>query len=114
MRRIALAFVAVAALAVASPAVAAPDPDDLVGVNPQTHFVACRILPNQREIVLQTYDWNDGALSTEQAIRQTILSFARTQRVNNPSWRIVIYGPIDPPSTFWTNDDRVWDSSTDL
>ena len=101
-----------AALVLASPVAAAPDPDDLVGVDPYTTFVITRILPNQREIVLDTASITDW--DSEQLIRATALGAARQNRTNNPSWRIVIYGPIDPPSTFYTNGDRIWDSATDL
>ena len=110
MRLILIAFVA--ALALVGPVAAAPDPADLVGVDPYTTFVVTRILPNQREIVLDTASVTDW--DSEQLIRATALEAARQNRTNNPSWRIVIYGPIDPPSTFWTNDDRIWDSASDL
>lgn len=110
-----LLLIGIAAFAILAPtAQAAPDPADLAGVNPYTTFVVTRILPNQRETILTTYDWQDGTLTAEQVIRQAAFAFVRTTRINNPAWVIVIYGPIDPPSTFYTNGDRIWDSRTDL
>lgn len=110
MKRILAALAA--ALILAVPATAAPDSDDLVGVDPYTTFVVTRILPNQREVVLGTASVEDW--DAEQLIRATALAAARQNRTNNPSWRIVIYGPIDPPFTFYTNGDRIWDSAVDL
>lgn len=112
MFRIALIAFAIFGL-LAVPATAAPNPDDLVGVDPYTTFVVTRILPNQREVVLATASV-DAGYTSDQVIRETVQAAARQNRTNNPSWRIVIYGPIDPPSTFWTNGDRIWDSATDL
>jgi hypothetical protein len=89
-----------------------PNDNDLNGVDPTTNFVVTRILPNGSERVLASATVTDA--TQEQVIRQTAFLAARQNRTNNPSWRIVIYGPVDPPSTFWTNDDRVWDSATNL
>lgn len=79
--------------------------------NPDRTFVATRILPNQRETTLSTFSL-DAGYTTDQVIRETTLQFVRTERVNNPAWVIVVYGPTDGGPH--TNDDRVWDSRTDL
>lgn len=79
------------------------------GVDPYTHYLATRILPNGNEQVLDSFEvtsWDDQ----EQVIRQVTFDYARLQRINNPAWRIVIYGPIDPPATAYTDDDRIWGS----
>ena len=102
-----------AALALAAPVAAAPDPADLVGVDPFNAFVATRILPNSNEKVLAVYTLEAG-YTTDQAVRETVFAFVRAERVNNPAWVIVIYGPVDPPFTFYTNDDRIWDSRLNL
>jgi hypothetical protein len=91
----------------------APAPADLVGVDPFNSFVITRILPNQRENVLATMTLEDG-WTTSTVVRETALQAARQNRTNNPAWVIIIYGPVDPPFTFWTNQDRVWDSRVDL
>ena len=101
-----------AALALAAPVAAAPDPGDLEGVDPYTTFVITRILPNGNEKVLATASVTDW--EQEQLVRAVAIGAAQQNRTNNPSWRIVIYGPIDPPSTFWTDDDRIWDSANSL
>jgi hypothetical protein len=111
MKRTILAALVVT-LALAAPVAASPDPADLVGVDPYTTFVVTRILPNQREVLLDTFSVDDG-FTNEQVIRATVVGFVRTERVNNPAWVIVIYGPIDLPSSFYTNGDRIWDSRTD-
>lgn len=111
MKRI-LVLIALA-LALAVPAQAAPDPDDLAGVDPYTTFVVARILPNGSERVLGTASLEDG-YTTDQIVREAVLVASRQNRINNPSWRIVIYGPIDPPQLWYTDGDRVWDSATDL
>jgi hypothetical protein len=106
----------VLALALAVPvAQAAPDPADqgLVGVDPFNSFVVTRILPNQRETVLAALPLEEG-WTTSTVVREVALQAARQQRTNNPAWVIIIYGPVDPPFTFWTNQDRVWDSRVDL
>lgn len=105
--------VAALALALVAPVQAAPDPADLVGVDPYTTYVVARILPNGSERVLGTATVDEG-WTNEQIIRATALEAARQNRTNNPSWRIVIYGPIDPPSTWYTDDDRIWDSAVNL
>lgn len=79
--------------------------------NPDLTFVVTRILPNGRETTLATYSLEAG-FTTDQVIRATVLQFARAERVNNPAWVIVIYGPSNGGPH--TNDDRVWDSRTDL
>lgn len=108
-----LLAVAVASLALVPSAMASPDPNDnaLDGVDPLTNYVLTRILPNGRETVLGTFQvtsWD----SQEQLIRSVAFEAARQNRTNNPSWRLVLYGPIDPPSTFWTDGDRIWTSDT--
>lgn len=103
--------VAALALALVAPVQAAPDVD--ASIDPYTTFVVTRVLPNGREATLGTATLEDGATS-DQVVRQVALTAARQNRTNNPSWRIIIYGPIDPPSTWYTNDDRIWDSATDL
>lgn len=85
----------------------APDPVP----NPERTFVVTRILPNKRETTLSTSSL-DAGYTTDQVIRATILQFARAERLNNPAWVIVIYGPTDGGPH--TNDDRIWDSRTDL
>lgn len=110
MKKIITTLVAIAALAVASPAVAAPPPTT---ADPFTNYLVTRVLPNKSEVVLDTFlvtSWD----SQEQAIRAATFQYVNLQRTNNPSWRIVMYGPVDPPFTYWTNDDRIWDSATNL
>jgi len=110
LKRIVTIVVTIAALAVSAPAVAAPPQST---ANPLTNYLVTRVLPNKSEVVLDTFlvtSWD----SQEQAIRATALQYATLQRTNNPSWRVVLYGPIDPPSTYWTDDDRIWDSTTNF
>jgi hypothetical protein len=109
MRFIALLVIAVA-LVLATPVSAAPDVDQTI--NPFTTFAVYRILPNQRETLLGTASIDET--NGDAIIRATAQAAARQNRTNNPSWRIVIYGPIDPPLTWYTNGDRIWDSATDL
>lgn len=114
MKRLAALVAALAvALVLASPVSSAPSPGDLSGVDPFSTFVVTRILPNGNERVLATATLEDG-WTTSTVIREVVLSAARQQRINNPAWVIVIYGPIDPPFTWYTNGDRVWDSRVDL
>jgi hypothetical protein len=89
----------------------APDPDDIT-VDPYKGFVLTRILPNQREVVLAQAEITEE--QGDEIIRQIALEAGRQNRTNNPAWVLVVYGPIDPPSTFYTNGDRVWDSRVDL
>lgn len=106
MKRLAL-ILATLTLAVAPVAVGAPDPVP----NPEDTFVVTRILPNQRETTLETFTLTEG-WTTSSVIVQTVVQFARTTRINNPAWVIVIYGPTN--GGLHTNDDRIWDSRTDL
>jgi hypothetical protein len=99
------------ALALVAPVQAAPDVDPTV--DPFNSFLVTRILPNQRETTLAVFELEEG-WTTSTVIREVALAAARQNRTNNPSWRIVIYGPIDPPLTWYTNGDRVWDSAVDL
>lgn len=98
------------ALVVATPVHAAPDVD--LTIDPYTTFAVYRILPNQRETLLASASVTET--NGDAIIRATAQEAARQNRTNNPSWRIVIYGPIDPPSTWYTNGDRIWDSAVDL
>ena len=93
-----------------APAMAAPDPDPTI--DPFTTFAVYRILPNQREVLLGSASMNET--NGDALVRATAQAAARQNRTNNPSWRIVIYGPIDPPGTWYTNGDRIWDSAVDL
>jgi opacity protein-like surface antigen len=111
MKRILLVSIIAALALTATPVQAAPNPNCCS--DPYNQFVATRILPNGNEVTLAVYSLEAG-YTTDQAIRATVLAFVRQERINNPAWVIVIYGPIDPPSTFYTNGDRVWDSRTDL
>jgi hypothetical protein len=111
MRRLLVLVSVVAALAVSVPAVAAPPPG--LPYDPYTNYLLVRVLPNGTEKELAAFEvtsWD----SQEQLIRSVALQAARQQRTNNPSWRLILYGPIDPPLTYWTDGDRVWDSATDL
>lgn len=88
----------------------APRPQDLPGVDPTKTFVVTRVQPNLREPILATATIDE---TNPDAIRRTTAQeAARQQRTNNPAWVIVIYGPTD--GAFYTNDDRIWDSRTDL
>lgn len=82
----------------------APDPV----ANPEETFVVTRLLPNGRENTIDTFDWGDGTLSQEQAVRQVVEEFVREQRTNNPAWVILVYGPTNGGPH--TDDDRIWDS----
>lgn len=100
---------ALAALALSSSAVAAPPPGE--PADPFTNYILTRILPNGNERVLETFEvtsWGDQEL----LIRAVAFEAVRQNRTNNPSWRLVLYGPIDPPSTYWTDGDRIWTSDT--
>lgn len=99
-----------AALVLVPATVAAPPPG--VTADPTTNYVLTRVLPNGNEKDLATFQVTDWEQST--LIREVALQAARQNRVNNPSWRLILYGPVDPPVTYWTDDDRVWDSATDL
>lgn len=112
MKLLAVLFTAlVLAVPTAGAAPSQSDPD-LAGVDPFATFVVTRILPNGNERVLGTAAIE--SVEQEQLIRSVALAAGRQNRTNNPSWRIVIYGPIDLPSTWYTDDDRIWDSATDL
>lgn len=96
------------ALVLAAPAVAAPEPG--ITADPFTNYLLVRVLPNGREVEVATFavtSWD----SQEQLIRATAFQAARQQRTNNPSWVLIMYGPIDPPLTYWTDDDRIWTSA---
>ena len=107
MKRVFLIAAIAASIAAPGSAVAAPPQTT---ADPFTNYLVTRVLPNKNEIVLATFavtSWD----SQEQAIRAATFQYVDQQRLNNPSWRIVMYGPIDPPETYWTNDDRIWDSA---
>lgn len=107
MRR--LFTVAALAAALAVPAVPAAAPNPNCCSDPYNQFVVTRVLPNLNEVTLAVYSL-DAGYTSDQVIRQAVYEFARTERLNNPAWVVVIYGPIDPPQTFYTNGDRIWDS----
>jgi hypothetical protein len=107
LKRLLMLVSVVAALAVTVPAVAAPPPD--LPYDPFTHYLLVRLLPNGTEKELAAFEvtsWDDQ----EQLIRSVAFQAARQQRTNNPSWRLILYGPVDPPFTYWTDDDRIWGS----
>jgi hypothetical protein len=104
MKRLVTLAALSAALVLTAPIIGAPAPV----ANPETTYVVTRILPNQNEIILETFMHVDGDFESEQAIRQVTLEFADEERLNNPAWVIVIYGPTDGAAH--TNDDRIWDS----
>lgn len=107
MTRLVLIVASVMALALASGASAAPPPnccDD-----PFNQFVITRVLPNGNEVKLGLYSLEAG-YTTDQVVRREVYVFACSQRLNNPAWVVVVYGPIDPPATFYTDGDRIWDS----
>lgn len=107
LRSLAVLAVLVALVAFAPAAPAAPEPG--ITASPFTNYLLVRVLPNGREVTLATFavtSWD----SQEQLIRATAFAAAGQNRTNNPSWRLIMYGPIDPPGTYWTDDDRVWDS----
>lgn len=69
------------------------------------------MLPNGNEIALGTFlvtSWDEQ----EQVIRAVSFQYADEQRINNPSWQVIIYGPTD--GWYWTIDDRIWDSAVNL
>lgn len=88
----------------------APRPQDLPGVDPSRTFVVTRVQPNLREPILATATVDET--NTDAIRRAATQAAARQQRVNNPAWVIVIYGPTN--GAFYTDDDRIWDSRTDL
>ena len=96
-----------AALVFASPVAAAPNPADVS--NPETQYVVTRVLPNQTEKTLAVYEHVEGSFSSEQAIRLATFEFAKAERLNNPAWRIMIYGPTNGGPH--VDDDRIWDSA---
>ena len=107
MRRLLAVMVVVVAFVLAVPALAAPPPN--LPYDPFTHYLLVRLLPNGTEKELAGFEvtsWD----SQEQLIRSVALEAARQQRTNNPSWRLILYGPVDPPFTYWTDDDRIWGS----
>jgi len=100
-----------AALVLAAPVAAAPNTNCCS--DPFNQFVATRILPNGNEVTLDVFQLEEG-WTTSTVVREVVLSSVRQERVNNPAWVIVVYGPVDPPFTFYTNDDRIWDSRLNL
>jgi hypothetical protein len=78
--------------------------------DPFTTFLVTRQLPNGNELFLAAYSIADD-FGNEQAIRALTYQYVDQQKVNNPAWRILLYGPIDPPSTYWTADDIIWNST---
>ena len=78
--------------------------------DPESQFWVVRRLPNGQNRELGVFSVTD--VTQEQLIRQTALEAARQNRTNNPSWRILIYGPTNGGPH--TEDDIVWDSATDL
>ena len=102
MKRLLAVIVAASALAVtAAPSFATP----------QTDFTVSRVLPNDNEIVLATYEYANA--TRDDVFRTAAQEFGRLNRTNNPAWHIVIYCPTDNPDGY-TVDDRCWDSQTDL
>jgi len=98
-------------LGLAVPASAAPPPG--ITADPYTNYLLVRVLPNGTEKDLAAFEvtsWD----SQEQLVRAVAFQAAAQQRTNNPSWRLILYGPIDPPLTYWTDDDRIWDSAVNL
>lgn len=104
------AFIAafVVALTLVGGAVAVPP--QVNNVDPEFAYLVTRILPNGNEITLEVYEVADG-YTDEQVVREVALDYGRLQRTNNPAWHVVAYGPTE--GAYWTEDDRVWDSTTD-
>ena len=114
MRAVVAAFVV--ALAFAGSAVAVPEVfggnPPQVAHDPFTTFLVTRQLPNGNELFLDAFTVDDiNNLTSEQAVRRLVEQYVSQQKTNNPAWRILLYGPIDPPSTYWTADDIVWNST---
>jgi hypothetical protein len=108
MKRILALATVVVALALAGPSPAAPPPG--ITADPFTNYLLVRVLPNGTEkelVAFEVTSWD----SQEQLIRTVAFQAAQQERTNNPSWRLIMYGPIDPPLTYWTDDDRIWDSA---
>jgi hypothetical protein len=113
-----IATVFVSALVLAGGAVVAPAAPEVFGGNPPTGlpydpyqtYLVTRQLPNGNELFLEAFtvsaDWGN-----QQAIRAVTLDYVDQQKTNNPAWRILLYGPIDPPLTYWTADDIIWNST---
>jgi hypothetical protein len=106
MKRLLLVAAIVLAVFAASASAA---PNTNCCTNPYLQFVITRLLPNQNEITLATYSVEEGYTS-DQVVRQQVYLFACSTRLNNPAWVVIVYGPVDPPFTFYTNGDRIWDS----
>lgn len=81
-----------------------------VAHDPFTTFLVTRQLPNENELFLEAFTVADD-FSNEQAVRQLVYQYASLNKTNNPAWRILLYGPIDPPSTYWGAGDIIWNST---
>ena len=76
--------------------------------DPEHTFLVTRQLPNENELLLNTFT-TDSGYTNDQAIRDATYTYSKLQRTNNPSWRIIIYGPTN--GGYYTADDIIWNSS---
>jgi hypothetical protein len=65
-----------------------------VGTGVETTVATSSLLPN--------------GYTSDQAIRATTLTNARSLKAANPSVVYILYGPVN--SGYYTNGDRIWDS----
>lgn len=85
------------------------NPPQNVPGDPTLTFLICRVLPNDNEVMLNTFVMTDPSVAVDDVIRAQMYSYTRGQRLNNPGWRIVVYGPTN--GGYWTGDDIIWNSS---
>lgn len=80
------------------------------GIDSAKDFLVVRILPTGDEVILDSFTQTE---ESEQLIRQITLDFACQERINNPAWVVVIYGPVDHGG-WYTADDGIWGSLYNL
>ena len=115
MRALIAAVVVVVSLGLG--VVVAPAAPEVFGGNPPqvtddpyTTFLVTRQLPNGNELFLDSFQVS-ADFENEQAIRAVVFQYVGLQKTNNPAWRILLYGPIDPPKTYWDASDIIWNST---
>lgn len=69
-----------------------------------------RRLPNGNDVILDELAYDETSFEDEQRIRDSTGALADQRRINNPAWRVIVYGPTNDGGPY-TADDIIWDSS---
>lgn len=80
--------------------------------DPTITYWLVRRLPNGNNVELGQWVVTDidNQLALEQEARAAALAQADFERINNPAWRVLLYGPTNGGD--YTDDDLIWDSLT--